>query len=151
MKYKYNNQWKEMNFKVSDTLPIGSIIDYNGETAPTGWEEVVDSGSNENGNWIKYDNGVMICWNYMNVTDQAINTQYGDTILYNGQRTVIFPQEFIESPAATCSQFKYSSGASWGAVRATSRTQVALIGYDLYPRPTGGNCEISWQAIGRWK
>lgn len=49
MKYKYNNQWKEMNFKVSDTLPIGSIIDYNGETAPTGWEEV--DGLIESGTW----------------------------------------------------------------------------------------------------
>ena len=38
MKYKYNNQWKEMNFKVSDTLPIGSIIEYDGESIPTGWE-----------------------------------------------------------------------------------------------------------------
>lgn len=40
MKYKYNNEWKEMNVKVSDTLPIGSVVEYDGEVVPSGWEEV---------------------------------------------------------------------------------------------------------------
>ena len=35
MKYKYNNQWKDLNVKVSDTYPIGAIAPSGGETAPT--------------------------------------------------------------------------------------------------------------------
>lgn len=37
MKYKYNNEWKELNVKVSDTYPIGAIAPYGGATAPTNW------------------------------------------------------------------------------------------------------------------
>ena len=47
MKYKYNNEWKEMNVKVSDTLPIGSIVEYDGDTVPIGYEEVNGYSTNE--------------------------------------------------------------------------------------------------------
>ena len=47
MKYKYNNEWKEMNVKVSDTLPIGSVVEYDGETIPAGWEEISSYSTDE--------------------------------------------------------------------------------------------------------
>lgn len=47
MKYKYNNEWKELNVKVSDTLPIGAIVEYNGDTVPIGYEEVNSYSTNE--------------------------------------------------------------------------------------------------------
>ena len=47
MKYKYNNEWKELNVKVSDTLPIGSIVEYDGDTVPIGYEEVNSYSTNE--------------------------------------------------------------------------------------------------------
>ena len=42
MKYKdpTTGKFKEINVKVADTLPVGSEVDYNGTTIPTGWEEV---------------------------------------------------------------------------------------------------------------
>ena len=40
MKYKYNDQWKEVTVKAGDTLPIGTIVDYDGDTVPSGYEEV---------------------------------------------------------------------------------------------------------------
>lgn len=40
MKYKYNNEWKDLTVKAGDTLPIGTIVDYDGDTVPTGYEEV---------------------------------------------------------------------------------------------------------------
>ena len=42
MKYKdpTTGNFKEINVKVADTLPVGSEVDYNGTTIPTGWEEV---------------------------------------------------------------------------------------------------------------
>lgn len=39
MKYKYNDQWKEVTVKAGDTLPIGTIVDYDGDTVPIGYEE----------------------------------------------------------------------------------------------------------------
>ena len=41
MKYKdpSTGQLKELSLKAADTLPIGTIVDYDGETVPEGWEE----------------------------------------------------------------------------------------------------------------
>ena len=39
MKYKYNNEWVDVNIKALDSMEIGSIIAFAGETIPTGWLE----------------------------------------------------------------------------------------------------------------
>lgn len=41
MKYRDPNtgQLKELSLKAADTLPIGTIVDYDGEEVPEGWEE----------------------------------------------------------------------------------------------------------------
>ena len=108
-----------------------------------------ESGSNENGSWIKYSDGTMICWNHFITTDQAIDNQYGS--LYQGTRSILFPQTFVEPPAGTCSQFQLGTGASWGAVMNTSVSSMTLRGFDITSRVAGAKCEISWTAIGKWK
>ena len=45
---------------------------------------IVESGSNNNGNYIKFADGTMICYLNIRVTDQAINNQYGTSALYFG-------------------------------------------------------------------
>lgn len=42
MKYKdpTTGQFKDISVKVADSLPIGTEVDYDGETVPTGWEQV---------------------------------------------------------------------------------------------------------------
>lgn len=41
MKYKdpVTGQLKELSLKAADTLPIGTIVDYDGQDVPEGWEE----------------------------------------------------------------------------------------------------------------
>lgn len=43
MKYKHNGEWKELKIKPFDSLPINSIIEYDGDTVPEGYEEVEPS------------------------------------------------------------------------------------------------------------
>lgn len=45
MKYKdpVTGQLKELSLKAADTLPIGTIVDYDGEEVPEGWEQVEDN------------------------------------------------------------------------------------------------------------
>lgn len=46
MKYRdLDGQFKEIHVKVGDTLPVGSVVDYEGEGVPAGWTEVDDKGS----------------------------------------------------------------------------------------------------------
>ena len=37
MKYKYNGQWLDLSIKALDSMPIGTIILFAGETIPNGW------------------------------------------------------------------------------------------------------------------
>lgn len=40
MKYNDNGEYKDIYVKTFDTLPIGTEVDYDGETVPAGWTEV---------------------------------------------------------------------------------------------------------------
>ena len=44
MKYRdpETGEFKDITVKVSDTLPIGAEVDYDGTTIPNGWEQVED-------------------------------------------------------------------------------------------------------------
>lgn len=43
MKYKdEQGNWKELSVKAADTLPVGTIVDYDGDTVPDGYEKVDD-------------------------------------------------------------------------------------------------------------
>ena len=47
MKYRdLDGQFKEITIKTSDTLPVGSVVEYDGSTPPTGWTKVSDHDDN---------------------------------------------------------------------------------------------------------
>lgn len=110
---------------------------------------IIDSGSNENGNYIKYADGTMICWDRIRVTDQAIDGVYGS--LYVGTRVITFPVAFVSQPVGFCSEFQWGTSASWGNVRGINTTTITVKGNDAFPRATGTNVQIGWMAIGKWK
>jgi hypothetical protein len=47
MKYFYNNQWNEIGIKALDSMPVGTQVEYTGDTIPTGWEQVSDYSTSE--------------------------------------------------------------------------------------------------------
>lgn len=108
-----------------------------------------DIGSNANGSYIKFANGILICWYYDTVSDQALNTPYGDFFL--GSRTMTFPIPFISPPAVTCSMFRWGTSASWGMAAASSVNTCLLYGLDIISREAGTATAISYIAIGKWK
>lgn len=113
---------------------------------------VVASGSNVNGNYVKFYDGTMICWNYQEVTDQSITGAYGT--LYQGTRNITYPQAFVGNPPAlTCSMFKWGNSASWGTTTEHNSplTQGTLRGIDAFSRASGTTVRIAWIAIGKWK
>ena len=127
------------------------LLDANGKAFINN-TQIVESGSNTNGRYIKYYDGTMIQWNYMEVTDQAINSAYGS--LYQGTRNITYPVAFVgATPILVCSMFKWGSSASWGTTTESpnSLTTGTLRGIDAFSRATGTGCRISWFAIGKWK
>lgn len=141
----------QLGIHVDSNQPEAYIRGYDG-TNWSGWKlinSVYEAGSNSNGNYRKYADGTMICWNQISVKDQAINNAYGS--LYQGTRTITFPATFLTDPVVACTQFQWGTSASWGTVYSTGTSSATLRGIDVLSRATGTNCVIGWYAIGRWK
>lgn len=105
--------------------------------------------TNENGTAIKFADGRLICTLDTTVTDQAINTAYGNFFI--GTRNWTYPIPFVEKPSVCCGMFKWGTSASWAGVSGIGNISTSLAGYDLYKREVGTNVSISAIAIGRWK
>lgn len=111
---------------------------------------LLESGSNTNGNYIKFSDGTMIEWNTFDDNTFVIGSGYGS--LYQGVKTYTFPVAFIEVPTCVqCSRAKWGSGASWGTVDGFTKTTITVRAIDVLSRASGTNTHISWFAIGKWK
>lgn len=108
---------------------------------------IIESGSNANGNYVKFSDGTLICW-YYGSKNVAINKAYGS--LYQGTITCTFPAAFYSKPAVSIGQAKWGTGASWGAVSSTNTTSTVLRFLDAFSR-SSASMDISYIAIGRWK
>lgn len=112
---------------------------------------VIESGSNANGNYVKFADGTMICYLNIEVTDQALNNAYGAN-LYQGSRTWTYPVQFIDdNVSVSCGQFQWGTSASWGTVINADKTSANLRGIDAFSRASGTATKIQATAIGRWK
>lgn len=112
---------------------------------------VIDTyGSNSNGTYIRYTNGIQICW-YRTVDNTiAINNAYGS--LFQNVKTWTYPAAFIAAPTVQCSEFRWGTGASWGTVGGTPLVASAVLrGIDSISRATGTDVNITAMAIGVWK
>lgn len=114
----------------------------------------IESGSNSNGNWIKYADGTMEC--YKTVSGSAdISTSWGSLYISSYIDLGTMPQEFIARPTITYSpqsptgtQFFLIGDDGHGSGSATNFGCVSLV------RPnsrTGVNYYIDVTAKGKWK
>lgn len=107
---------------------------------------IIESGSNANGNYIKYSDGTMICYG-KSLVNAEINTTAG-ALYRGGSLQQLFPAEFLQdqvivtlSPLAPIN-FAYISG-------------VYTHAFDFFPMAyearTAGDKYVHYMAIGRWK
>lgn len=119
---------------------------------------IYDSGSNSNGNWIRFNDGTMICWNVIQGNSFDC-TKSGGTGRYYYQDTNnsvenvkdwTFPQEF-KTEQGLAVDITVSSNAysipSLGFVR-----KDMARGYCVLPYPVSST-SFAWRfiAIGKWK
>lgn len=117
-------------------------------------QDGIESGSNENGSWIKFDDGTMICRGTKALLID-IDTLWGET-LYIGNYTdeIIFPHKFIATPdlVYNCNP-STTTGFFCGSFEGITMTTTGFSGVTLI-RPnsrTNVNAKINFIAIGRWK
>lgn len=137
-----------------DTLPIGAIVEYNGTTVPQGYEKVsdgniIESGSNDNGNWIKYSDGTMICTISKDVS--FTNFSQDKEIYYADISNVNFSQTFTEINSISAIFNSTKQGAyPWLGLSNASKSNISRIRlFNYYNTNVTGNIYIT--AIGKWK
>lgn len=108
---------------------------------------IIESGSNLNGDWIKFSSGIMICWCNIDTTITATSA-YGS--FYIGDTTWTYPQSFVEPPTANIGMARYSNGACLCSCAAASENSSVLRIFEVTQR-TSHPYNIRASAIGRWK
>lgn len=110
--------------------------------------EVVASGGNSNGDYVRFSNGVQICWRRTTSTSISPNIKYGS--VYITTTTWTYPIAFSNTPAVTAS-YRYGTAANWASAQTISTTNVVLYVFDAFTRSTGTTSTVSTIAIGKWK
>ena len=131
--------WNEM--QIEEGTSMTSYKNYAGV--------IVESGSNDNGSWIKYSDGTMICYKSTGEISMSITTPWGS--LYEGNVSLgNFPAEFIETPTIFVTPFGsgmlieqggiYASKTSWGNITCVRPNSVENV-----------KARFNLMAIGKWK
>lgn len=131
------------NISVDDLGTLFTIFDFN----------IVGYGGNEYGYWIKFDNGLMICWDRVVDLSTDLYRQFGNSAIWYGymENWTKFPKAFIEPPITIISQPENTA----------SIVQAQPYGYTFTDKPPGvfpcgvgrssSVFRLAYVAFGRWK
>ena len=149
----------ENGIAANDTA-IGNLSNLNTSSKDnlvTAINSVVESGSNNNGSWIKFADGTMIC-RFTQIINVAVTNAWGS--LYGGKFSVHdYPQEFIDIPETSITLVANNDGNYGGWIGNNGGTDDIRptkknIGEFVMLRPTttsNGNYKVQVIAIGKWK
>lgn len=141
-----------------DTLGT-EIVNEHSESTQLGYsadyinKNIVSSGSNENGNWIKYNDGTMITHQSVTGTVDITNEWYN---LYQSSNINLpdFPVAFIDIPTVNIFSTPTTSTQYWMIGAESGQATIANPGKIRHMRPISGTAvpyKINITAIGRWK
>lgn len=131
------------DISVDDLGTLFTIFDFN----------IVGYGGNEYGYWIKFDNGLMICWDRVVDLSTDLYRQFGSSAIWYGymENWTKFPKESIEPPITIISQPENTA----------SIVQAQPYGYTFTDKPPGvfpcgvGRSSfvfrLAYVTFGRWE
>lgn len=116
---------------------------------------IIDSGSNANGNYIKYVDGTMICTGAYELPSghKNFNKPYGSVYYTDLTETISFPMSFISVPNVVPS-FYVQGGVGAGLTIRSAPTTSQFAVYPHYANSfnfESSTLKIYYIAIGRWK
>ena len=112
-----------------------------------GGAEIIENGSNDNGNWIKFANGQMICYGNRNTTISN-NTQVGNLWYTDAFELGQYPINFIEEPKTYLQIEGVFSIAEY-----TGNTTENIGSIYMFNAVSRSNqyTKVNFYAIGKWK
>lgn len=116
---------------------------------------IIDSGSNANGNYIKFSDGTMICHNHLEVPGGEWTSMSGGGYNLTKRNVATFPQPFIDNNISVNVSVAYDSqGGIYAIIGQFIRNRTGIESINLY-RFAGANSaygiKIDYIAIGKWK
>lgn len=127
-----------------------SSIMHNRELLST--KVINSSGSNSNGNWIKFEDGTMITYQEIEV-EMACNTAWGNLFVGNYATAINFPQTFKELPKVLI-DLKLKVGACFKVeweIPIITTSSYKNIGIGRGSSSNAVGLTITLYAIGEWK
>src|SRR5699024_1710150 len=125
----------------------GSLSVYSGDILVDGKpvDSIVSQGSNSRGSWIRYANGIQMCWHETSVS--APNNSSGSVYRSPTSNDWTYPQPFSEDPSVSCSS---SGGTVW--VDSTGVGDTTRIPFRAFSSTQSSSDPIVRAfAIGRWR
>lgn len=113
---------------------------------------IIESGSNTNGNWIKFVDGTMITYKEIEV-EMACNTAWGNLFVGNYATAINFPQTFKELPKVLI-DLKLKDGACFKVeweVPIITTSSYKNVGIGRATTSNSVGITITLYAIGKWK
>jgi len=113
---------------------------------------IIESGSNSNGNWVKFEDGTMITYQEIKV-EMACNTAWGNLFVGNYATAINFPQTFKELPKVLI-DLKLKEGACFKVeweVPIITTSSYKNIGIGRGTTSNAVGLTITLYAIGKWK
>jgi len=139
---------KSIKLKDNNFIDSTGIV-HNKELLST--KIIHDSGSNDNGSWVRFEDGTMICWGERSLGSVVCGVSWG--YAYETETSInlgSYPQAFIERPILSLNQI--TGGTCYPEVINNS-TNTSL-GETWFWRPqktTCGGVIYGYIAIGKWK
>lgn len=139
---KFGNKFVEW----FNTTHITEANEHKNETAQ---KHITESGSNENGSYIKFDDGTMICYKLLTISTLGVSSG-----------TWTFPATFVSNPIVNMHFSSFSSAVMFDDVDKTVKQGVSAIrnagrnvtNCDYFAMSNSSNNQtLDFIAIGRWK
>ena len=113
---------------------------------------IVESGSNSNGNWIKYSDGTMICTGKRTFTG-GVSTSLPNGGYRTSGQTIQFPINFSLAPDSVVASSLSDTNDNGFIINSAQVTKTSFAGFWWVVNSTYDNKEhsLSYIAIGRWK
>ena len=112
---------------------------------------IIESGSNANGSWIKYNDGTMIQYGKSITGTTAYTTAYGNGYYDNAEHTVTFPIEFYNDNVYVSSIAFVGFGLGGCSMTTLTKTSFNYYMFSIRSYTFSSSPYITWIAIGRWK